>query len=162
MLKIPLHILFILFVVFQGIGQSNSKKVEKIKMIKENDSLMVHFRSYDYIISFNLHDVKQIFSDLNVPFDIQTQDTVIFKNLISSIDSTGKGNLTNNFRLNVRFRDLLDCGAAKIYCISKKQYVRKIERKIENIPAVGRIFLYKKNQKTIFEFAEAHVGCPNF
>ena len=157
--KSHLYLIFFLMITCQAFGQN---KVDKIKLKKRNLDSMVHFKSGDYIIAFGLSAIQNIYDELSVTSEIEKNDTLEMLEFIQSIDSTGKGNMTNNYRLNIRFRKLLNKGKVKIYCISKNNYLAGMQKKVDNVPGAGEIYYYFDQQKTIIQFSEAFVGTPGF
>jgi len=160
--RLHINIIFLLFLAYQVNGQTNDGEIEKIKLKSKCDSSMVHFQSGDYTISFNLADLKRIYNDLDIPLEIKKKDTLEFRAFIKSIDSTGKGNWTNNFRFNLMLRELIDNGKVEVYCLSRNNYLRTIHKKVEIVLGAGTIYFYLDRRKTIIQFNEAFVGCPNF
>jgi hypothetical protein len=151
----------ILFGVPNVYGQK--KPSEKIIKLNLNDQTeQRHFESHDYILSFRLADLLEISNNLNFSNDIITLDTLNFKDFISKIDSTGKGNWTNNYRLNKSFKRLINDGSIKVYSIQSSSYISKLVMTIKTIPGAGEIYYYKDEEKTAIDFWEAFVGTPGF
>lgn len=159
MQKSHLYLIFFLMVACQAFGQN---KVDKIKLKKKKFDSMVYFQSGDYIITFNLRDIKMIYDELNITSDIEKSDTLDIMKFIQSIDSTGKGNMTNNYKLNRMFRKLLNKGKVKVYCISENNYLTAMQKKFDHTPGAGNIISYYDQQQTIVQFNEAFVGTPSF
>lgn len=164
-MKIIIHILSIIL-LFNCINVSGQKKLEKksIKLDFNDEDRLIHFKNNEYIISFAKIDILDVATKLKFSFDTSLVDTLILKKFIHEIDSIGKGNLTNNFRLNKEFRALLDNGKIKIFSISKNIRIKKIKKVIDDrvSASAGTLFYYKENNLVIIEFAEAFIGCPSF
>lgn len=153
---------FLFVLVVQAIGQTEKNEIFKIKLVNKLDVSLVHFKNEEYIISFNTVDVQWICDHLKVDFKVEIMDTTELITFIKTIDSTGKGNQMNNYRLNNQLRELMDKGSVSIYSISKKRYIRTIHKQVENVPATGIIFYYLDHKKKIVQFPEVHIGTPNF
>lgn len=152
-----------LLITASSFGQASVSEQCTIRLKKIDDSLSYTFKNGNYILSFRIHDISQIENDLDLTFSLSQKDTIDFNGFIATIDSTGKGNLTNNFRLNESFRKLFDAGQVKIYCISRNQELKRLEKKIDNdIPSAGIIYYYLDRNESVLEFREAFVGTPGF
>ena len=155
--------LLILIFCFPTIAFSqNQWEKEKIKLTLKKDNKLVHFKSLDYILSFQLQDISSISKDLELSYDFSENDTIDLKLFIIKMDSLGRGNWVNNFRLNNRFRQLIDSGNIKLYSIRTSEEVFKLECEISGHINAGTICTYKYDNITVLEFAEAFVGCPAF
>jgi hypothetical protein len=147
---------------FHANGQPKAEKSDRIKLAKHVDTSLVHFQSGDYIISFQSKDLDRIYNKLEITEGFQTKDTLDFLKYIQLINATGKGNWTNNYRFNILLREIMDKGDINVFCISRNTYLKTIWKKNENVPAAGEIYFYNDHSKTVFQFAEAFVGTPNF
>ena len=160
-------ILFILSFLIAGFsvcqGDMSKKSSIKLKKINTNGDFSYKFKSGDYILTFRSNDIFQIATKLNTDFNLSPNDTVDFKGFIAVINSSGKGNSINNYRLNKSFRVLLDKGYVEVYCISRNQKLKKMNKIIDNrMPQAGSIYYYLDQHNSILEFWEASWGCPEF
>lgn len=108
-------IIFIFLMFFHANGQPKAEKSDRIKLARNIDTSLVHFQSGDYIISFQSKDLDRIYNKLEIPDGFQTKDTLDFLKYIQSINATGKGNWTNNYRFNILLREIIDKGDIKVY-----------------------------------------------
>lgn len=160
--KALLSLLFLFVLVGQASGQSENTKILKIKLNNKLDSSLVHFKIESYIISFQASDIQRICEQLNVVYDVEKKDTIALVTFIKTIDSTGKGNQLNNYRLNSQLRELIDKGNVSLFSLSEKKYLRTIHKKVDNVPAAGMIYYYLDHKKKVVQFGEAHIGTPTF
>jgi hypothetical protein len=160
--KVLINIFFLFVLVGQAIGQTEIDKFLKIKLTNKLDSPLIHFKNDKYIISFNTFDIQRICNLLNVNYEVQEMDTTELVTFIKTIDSTGKGNQANNYRLNSQLRELIDKGSVSVYYLSKKKYLKTIHKQIENVSAAGIIYYYLDHKIKIFQFGEANIGTPIF
>lgn len=157
-----INILFLFVLIGQAIGQTENNEILKIKLNNKLDSSLAHFKNGAYIISFNTSDIRRICNQLNVVYEVDKKDTTELVTFIKTIDSTGKGNQTNNYRLNSQLRELIDTGSVSIFSLSKKRYIRTIHKQVKNVPVAGIIYYYFDHKKEIFQCSEALIGTPNF
>lgn len=144
-------------------GQNDNPNLKEIKLKKRCDASMVHFKNGDYILSFNLLDLNKEYDVLGIPsFDLNMKDTLELKKHIAGIDSTGKGNQTNDYKLNSIFQKLLNKGKTKIYSVYHSKYLVSVNYQFENVPGSGEIHTYLDEKNMIIEFYEAFIGTPGF
>jgi hypothetical protein len=154
-------LIFILLFPLILVAQVQEKN-EKIKLTLKEDKQLVHFKSYNYILSFPHEDMVSMSKDLKLSYDFSKTDTIDLKLFINKMDSLGTGNWTNNFRLNKALRQLIDNGKVKLYSIQTSKEVYILVKEIGGHPAAGKTFNYKGEEKIVLEFSEAFTGTPGF
>ena len=143
------------------LGQAQVENKE-IKLTVKKETKFIHFFGKDYIFSFDIKDISLMSKDLKFSHKFKKQDTLDLYLFIKKTDSSGKGNLINNFRLNNKFMDLIDKGNVKVYSINKSSELFILNKSVEETPMLGNLIVYKDEGITVVKFFEAFIGCPSF
>ena len=152
-------LIFSLPLIILGQVQVENKE---IKLSVKKETKFTHFITKEYVLSFPIKDMNLMSKDLKFSHKFKKQDTLDLYLFIKKIDSLGKGNLINNFKLNNKFMDLIDKGKVKVYSKNKSSELFKLNKYIEGTPMLGKLIVYKNEGNTVVQFFEAYIGCPSF